>query len=117
VWLDADKVERIIDELLASVTRRTPAGTPVWVRTCQIGTGILLAVEADGPDLPRRHRGSLLEQLSQWENGLLHGPSLTIGLSLVMHFAALHGGTAWAEDRSGGGSSVSVLLPGPSHRG
>jgi PAS domain S-box-containing protein len=117
VWLDADKVERIIDELLASVTRRTPAGTPVWVRTCQIGTGILLAVEADGPDLPLRHRGSLLEQLSQWENGLLHGPSLTIGLSLVMHFAVLHGGTAWAEDRSGGGSSVSVLLPGPSHRG
>lgn len=113
VWLDADKVERIIDELLASATRRTPAGTPVWVRTRQVGTGVLLAVEADGPDLPRRHRGSSLEQVSQPENSLLHAPSLTIGLSLAMHFAALHGGTAWSEDRSGGGSSVSVLLPGP----
>lgn len=43
-----------------------------------------------------------------------YSPGLGIGLSLVLHLAELHGGTAWVEDRAGGGSSFQVVLPGPS---
>ena len=34
-----------------------------------------------------------------------------LGLTLVASFAALHGGRAWVEERSGGGASFRVLLP------
>ena len=36
-----------------------------------------------------------------------------IGLSLVARFAKLHGGTAWLEDRPGGGAAFRVSLPAP----
>jgi signal transduction histidine kinase len=39
-------------------------------------------------------------------------PGLGIGLSLVAGFAELHGGTAWVEERAGGGAAFKVYLPG-----
>ena len=44
-----------------------------------------------------------------------YSPGLGIGLSLVLRLAELHGGTAWVEDRPGGGASFQVILPGPPH--
>jgi signal transduction histidine kinase len=114
VWLDADKVERILHELLANVVKHTPPNTPVWVRTRRNGTGILLVVEDAGPGLPRELRLSAFDRLPNSGNTLIHSPAVGIGLSLVLRLAELHGGTAWIEDRPGGGTSVSVLLPGPS---
>ena len=38
-------------------------------------------------------------------------PGSGIGLSLVKRFAALHGGRAWVEERSGGGAAFRVFLP------
>ena len=113
VWLDADKVERIIHELLANVAKHTPPNTPVWVRTRRNGTGILLVVEDAGPGLPRELRLLAFDRLPNSGNTLIHSPAVGIGLSLVLRLAESHGGTAWIEDRPGGGTSVSVLLPGP----
>jgi signal transduction histidine kinase len=39
-------------------------------------------------------------------------PGTGIGLSLVHRFAELHGGRSWVEERSGGGASFRVFLPG-----
>jgi signal transduction histidine kinase len=113
VWLDADKVERIVHELLANVARHTPPGTLIWVRTRRNGTGILLAVEDAGPGLPRELQATVLERSGHNGKGLVRSPAVGIGLPLVVRLAELHGGTAWIEDRPGGGTSVSVLLPGP----
>ena len=113
VWLDPDKVQRIIHELLANVAKHTPPTTPVWVRTRRNGVGILLVVEDAGPGLPRELRLSAFERLPSSGNALIHSSVVGIGLSLVLRLAELHGGTAWIEDRPGGGTSVSVLLPGP----
>ena len=38
-------------------------------------------------------------------------PGVGVGLSLVRQFAKIHGGTAWVEDRAGGGASFNVALP------
>jgi PAS domain S-box-containing protein len=113
VWLDPEKVERIICELLTNVAKHTPPNTPVWVRTRRNGAGILLVVEDAGPGLPRELRLSAFERLPGSGNTLIHSSAIGIGLSLVLRLAELHGGTAWIEDRPGGGTSVAVLLPGP----
>jgi signal transduction histidine kinase len=38
-------------------------------------------------------------------------PGVGVGLSLVARFAELHGGSAWVQDRPGGGASFRVYLP------
>jgi signal transduction histidine kinase len=113
VRLDASKTERIINELLANAIRHTPPGTPVWVRTASHGTGVLITVEDAGPGLPKELHTTVFERFSHDKTTLVHSPGHAIGLSLVLRLAELHGGTAWVRDRPGGGTSVSVILPGP----
>jgi PAS domain S-box-containing protein len=113
VWLDPDKVERIVEELLANTARHTPKGTPVWVRAERQGTGLLLAVEDAGPGVPSAMRTPVFEHFRHDTSASAYAPGLGIGLSLVLRLAELHGGTAWVEDRPGGGSSFQVTLPGP----
>jgi PAS domain S-box-containing protein len=115
VWLDPDKVERIMEELLANTARHTPQGTPVWVRAERQGTGLRLAVEDAGPGVPSELRASVFERFRHGETAPTYAPGLGIGLSLVLRLAELHGGTAWVEDRPGGGASFQVVLPGPPH--
>lgn len=53
VWLDAEKVDRIVDELLANAAKHTPPDTPVWIRTRRHGRGgIVVVVEDAGPGVP-----------------------------------------------------------------
>jgi two-component system sensor histidine kinase KdpD len=113
VWLDPEKVERIVEELLANTAKHTPPGTPVWVRAERRGTGLLLAVEDAGPGVPSEMRASVFERFRHGDTAPTYAPGLGIGLSLVLRLAELHGGTAWVEDRPGGGASFQVTLPGP----
>lgn len=113
VWLDPDKVERIVEELLANTARHTPPSTPVWVRANRQGTGLLLAVEDAGPGVPSELRASVFERFRHGDTAPSYAPGLGIGLSLVLRLAELHGGTAWVQDRPGGGASFQVTLPGP----
>jgi Histidine kinase-, DNA gyrase B-, and HSP90-like ATPase len=92
-----------------------PQDTPVWIRADRQGTGLRLAVEDAGPGVPSEMRTSVFERFRHGETAPTYAPGLGIGLSLVLRLAQLHGGTAWVEDRPGGGSSFQVTLPGPPH--
>jgi PAS domain S-box-containing protein len=115
VWLDRDKVERLVEELLANTARHTPHCTPVWIRADRQGTGLRLAVEDAGPGVPSEMRSVVFERFRHGETAPSYAPGLGIGLSLVLRLAELHGGTAWVEDRPGGGASFQVVLPGLPH--
>ena len=112
VWVDAPKVERIVENLLINAARHTPAGTPVWVRVVGRPEGVLLCVEDAGPGLSPDRRGIVFEAFQRGATAAPYAPGVGIGLSLVSSFAELHGGRAWVEDRAGGGCAFKVLLPG-----
>jgi PAS domain S-box-containing protein len=112
-WVDAAKVERVVENLLANAGRHTTPDTPVWVRVARRDDGVLLAVEDAGGGVPRELRASLFEPFRQGPGASPHAPGVGIGLSLVARFAELHGGRAWVQDRPGGGASFQVLLPDP----
>ena len=111
VPIDAPKVERILENLLANTARHTPAGTRVWVRAESMDGGVLLAVEDEGLGVPEELKQAIFEPFRQGPRRTPHSPGVGIGLSLVARFAELHGGRAWVEDRGGGGASFRVFLP------
>jgi signal transduction histidine kinase len=113
VEVDAPKVERIVENLLANAGRHTPPGTPVWVAVRPEAGGALLVVEDAGPGVPAGSRDSVFEPFHQLGPGTPHAPGVGVGLSLVGRFAELHGGRAWVEERDGGGASFRVFLPQP----
>jgi PAS domain S-box-containing protein len=112
-WVDAAKVERVVENLLANAARHTTPDTPVWVKVARRSEGVLLAVEDAGGGVPQELRATLFEPFRQGPGAAAHAPGVGIGLSLVARFAELHGGRAWVQDRPGGGASFQVLLPDP----
>lgn len=109
--VDAAKVERIIENLLANAARHTPAGTRLWVRAREHEGGVLFVVEDEGPGVPEDLREAVFEPFRQGPTRNTHSPGVGVGLSLVGRFAELHGGRAWVEERPGGGASFRVFLP------
>jgi PAS domain S-box-containing protein len=110
-WVDGAKVERIIENLAANAIRHTPDGTSVWVRVRRSEGGVLIAVEDSGVGVPPALQEAIFEPFRQGPQTRSHSPGVGVGLSLVLKFADLHGGRAWAEDREGGGASFRVWLP------
>jgi PAS domain S-box-containing protein len=110
VRLDAGKVERIVENLLANAARHTPPPTPVWLRVRPADGGVLLAVEDAGAGVPPEVRATVFEPFRRGPDAPTHAPGVGIGLSLVARFAELHGGRAWVEEREGGGSAFRVFL-------
>ena len=109
--VDAAKVERIVENLIANAARHTPAGTSIWARVGPCEGGALLMVEDAGPGIPEEQRQSIFEPFTQLATTRPHSPGVGVGLSLVARFAELHGGRAWVEERPGGGASFRVFLP------
>jgi signal transduction histidine kinase len=109
--VDTAKVERIVQNLLFNAVRHTPPGTNIGVRARMQAGGLLIVVEDDGPGVPERLRAAIFEPFQQGEQRADHAPGVGVGLSLVSRFAELHGGSAWVEERPGGGASFRVFLP------
>jgi PAS domain S-box-containing protein len=113
VSLDAPKVERIVENLLTNALRHTPADAQVWIAAEPKDGGVVLTVEDDGPGIPAELREEIFEPFRQAPGSATgHSPGVGVGLSLVKRFAELHGGRAWVEERSGGGASFRVWIPG-----
>ncbi len=111
VNVDAAKVERIVENLLANAARHTPPNSRIWVSARREDAGVLLVVEDEGPGVPVELREAVFEPFRQGPGPSEHSPGVGVGLSLVARFAELHGGAAWVEDRPGGGASFRVYLP------
>ena len=111
IAVDAPKVERIVENLLANAARHTPAGTPVWVRVQAAAGGALMVVEDAGPGVPPEVRQAIFQPFRQGPTITAHAPGSGIGLALVAQFAGMHGGRAWVQERPGGGASFRVFLP------
>jgi len=109
--VDASKVERIVENLLANAFKHTPPGTKIYARVEQRDGAVLIAVDDRGPGVLERDRRSIFEIFHRGSTTVAAAPGAGIGLSLVMQFAELHGGKAWVEENPGGGASFLVLLP------
>jgi PAS domain S-box-containing protein len=110
-WIDPQMISRIVENLLMNAARHTPAESQVWVKVFPEGDDVLIAVEDDGPGIPEEHRRSIFEAFEHGPMTSVHNPGVGVGLSLVAKFAELHDGTAWVEEREGGGASFRIRIP------
>jgi signal transduction histidine kinase len=106
--LDAPKVARVVENLVANALKHSEGPVTVWIRVRSGDEGAELVVEDDGSGIPAEERARVFEP---FHRGVTAAPGTGLGLSIVAGFVDLHGGRVEVEDRPGGGASFRVTFP------
>jgi K+-sensing histidine kinase KdpD len=115
--IDADKVERVLLNLVDNAMKYAPAGSTVTMRAYPAGTrgapkGFVRVEVADrGPGIPPEYKESLFERFVQVEGRQKVRRGVGLGLTFCKLVAEAHGGHIWIEDNPGGGSVFAFTLP------
>jgi two-component system, OmpR family, sensor histidine kinase MtrB len=112
--LDKVRFERILGNLLENA--RNHGGGPVRIELAAAAPGrFRLAVEDGGPGVAQGERERIFERFARG-SAARHRIGTGLGLALVREHTAAMGGTAWVQDRIGGGARFVVELPSGSPR-
>jgi two-component system OmpR family sensor kinase len=116
---DPARLRQVLDNLLANIRAHTPAGTEGVVRVSATpegggaGRGAVIEVSDTGPGVGPVDRARLFERFYRADPARTRSPGGSgLGLSIVASVVAAHGGEVTASERTGGGTVITVRLPG-----
>jgi signal transduction histidine kinase/class 3 adenylate cyclase len=113
LYLDLERVDKIIYNLLSNAVKFTPAHGAITVRLFPYKGGCCLQIRDTGIGIRADQLPYLFERFRQAEgstNRTYEGTG--IGLALVKQLVELHGGQVAVQSTYGQGSCFSVWLPG-----
>jgi signal transduction histidine kinase len=108
VLADRDRVGQALDNMLDNALRY--AAGEVELTTRRAGASIEIHVRDDGPGFPPAFLPRAWERFSR-ADAARTDDGAGLGLSIIRTIAELHGGTADAANRPGGGADVWISLP------
>jgi signal transduction histidine kinase len=116
MYLDEEKYERIILNLISNAIKFTPKGESITVKlsmkVIRKKSNICIEVIDTGVGIPKDKQSLIFERFGQVDSSLTRQAEGTgIGLSLVKKFVEAHGGEIKVESEVGSGSTFTVLLP------
>ncbi|WP_353931313.1 response regulator [Okeanomitos corallinicola TIOX110] len=117
VYLDMEKFDKVLYNLLSNAMKFTPDGGKITVRLFNDGNGCILQIQDTGIGILPEQIPYLFERFRQAEgseNRSYEGSGL--GLSLVKELVELHGGEVTVESVYGQGTQFNIrLLTGSEH--
>ena len=112
VWIDREKTDIILYNLLSNAFKFTPAGKNITVSVSEKPHFVLLKVADEGVGIPREKRSILFERFSSHDRieNLAGKTGTGIGLNLVKELVDLHKGYIEVESEVGKGSTFTVIF-------
>jgi two-component system, sensor histidine kinase len=109
---DAEKLRRVLLNLLGNAVKFTPRGGRITVSVRPTGDEVEFAVTDTGEGIPREAFGRIFEKFGQVESRK-EGRSMSTGLGLTFCKMAVeaHGGRIWVESEPGSGSTFRFTIP------
>ncbi|HLX32114.1 MAG TPA: ATP-binding protein [Gaiellaceae bacterium] len=108
--LAADKIERVLFNLLTNALRHTPSDGSVAVHAERRNGDLLLRVEDSGEGLDGEASARMFERFWRADRAR-SGSGAGLGLAIARGLVEAHGGQIWAENRPQGGAAISFTLP------
>ncbi len=109
---DAERLRRVIDNLLANVRAHTPPGAPARVRVASNGSEAIVEVIDEGSGLDDEAAAHVFERFFRGDPSRSRDAGgAGLGLSLVTAIAAAHGGSVEVGRADGTGAIFRVSLP------
>jgi signal transduction histidine kinase len=112
VSVDADKIERVLMNLVDNALKYTPADGVITVRARTLDSKHMQVEVIDtGPGIPDDYKQRLFDQFVQIEGRAKVRRGVGLGLTFCRLVIAAHGGRIWIEDNPEGGSVFAFTLP------
>lgn len=109
---DADKLERVLLNLVGNAFKFTPAGGRIRVTLSADAARARVEVADSGPGIPEAERERVFERFRQLDAPLTRRfGGIGLGLAIARDFVTLHGGRIQAGDAPEGGASMTFELP------
>ena len=99
VWVDTDKMEKILTNLLSNAFKFTPEQGKITIRLREEETEVVLSVEDNGEGIPPENLASVFERF--FTSGQSYAPGTGIGLHLTREFVLMHKGSIHVESEQG----------------
>lgn len=117
LFVDKNKIERVLVNLLSNAIKFTPEGGTVWLKTSSDNKSFSFSVEDNGVGISPKDQEHIFERFYQADNQSSATSSGTgIGLALSKHIVEHHKGEISLISREGFGSKFTVrLLKGCAH--
>lgn len=107
---DAERIGRIVDNLLDNAAKYSPAGAPIEVSLLVIGADAEVHVEDCGVGVPDDAQDQLFSPYFR-SSRTRDVPGTGLGLHISRRVAEQHGGRLWLERSTGTGSVFALALP------
>ena len=109
VWVDVEKLETAVSNVVSNALKFTPAGGDVWIEAEALPTGVAIRVRDTGPGIEAADLERVFDRFYRVDES--HELGTGIGLALARDLVKLHGGTLEAESQPGHGSTFTIRLP------
>jgi signal transduction histidine kinase len=114
VWIDDEKIRRVLINLLDNAVRYTPQDGRVLVsgRYDADQDVVIVCVSDTGPGIPREARHRIFDKFTQLDQRAIRGHKGSgLGLAFCRLVVEAHGGRIWVDDAEGGGAAFCFTLP------
>ncbi len=105
--------ERLVANLVDNAARYNVPGGDIWISTRSTADGSQLTIANTGPVISASDADRVFQPFERLSDRTSHD-GFGLGLAIVASIAAVHGGTAAALPRAGGGLCVTVTIPASS---
>jgi len=109
ILADPQKIEQVLLNLLLNAIQAMSGPGNIWVDTARRKDTILLSVADDGPGIPPEISSRIFDPFFTTKP---LGEGTGLGLAISEGIVIEAGGAIDVEDRPGGGSIFTVILPG-----
>jgi len=112
VYMDGNRIQRVLNNLVANALKFTSAGGSVTVRSEALGDRVVVRVRDTGTGITHTELDRIFERYYQADETILRSRGgLGIGLYIVKKYVELHRGTVGVTSEPGVGSIFSFTLP------
>jgi two-component system sensor histidine kinase GlrK len=109
---DSERILQALRNLVGNAVKFTGEGGEVTVSARPSNGAVEVSVADTGPGIPRENLATVFEKYQQaTAEGSYKIKGTGLGLALVKHIIASHGGKVWAESEPGRGSRFTFVLP------
>ncbi|HEX8552384.1 MAG TPA: CHASE2 domain-containing protein [Abditibacteriaceae bacterium] len=111
-WVDSDRLDQIVTNLVSNAVKYSPDGGEVRVRIEEMPQSVQLSVSDTGMGMTTEQQSRLFTKYYRTRDALESGIKGTgLGLFLVRELVKAHGGTIEVTSEHGKGTTFTVALP------